>query len=302
MPGKAYFTEEEKDLLTELVNLHKTCLENKRSDAVSIHAKARTWDKLCTEYNSRPLVRHRDVKQLKKLWDNLKQKWKREKAKNIRDVMATGGGPPPPPMDERLAQIEAIVPHLAVRVPNPFDSDRPLRLPGTETVNDIVNGMIQASGRDDSDDDATLDLSDSDGFIMQSMGHSSPTPTRSSSSGRAQTSVDENCRVDDAAGGSSTDTQAAAPEPFVPIIRTGRLGVLQQALDTELAARVDAKTTEKKHREAEHKERMRLLKEEHDFKMQGIRELHADERCIRKMQHRMQIRVLKQNQEVQKIK
>lgn len=90
MPGKAYFTEEEKDLLTELVNLHKTCLENKRSDAVSIHAKARTWDKLCTEYNSRPLVRPRDVKQLKKLWDNLKQKWKREKAKNIRDVMATG--------------------------------------------------------------------------------------------------------------------------------------------------------------------------------------------------------------------
>ncbi|KAH7948685.1 hypothetical protein HPB49_000840 [Dermacentor silvarum] len=52
-------------------------------------------------------------------------------------------------MDERLEQIEAIVPQLAVRVPNPFDSDRPLSLPGTETVDDIVNGMMQASGRDE---------------------------------------------------------------------------------------------------------------------------------------------------------
>ncbi|KAH6933472.1 hypothetical protein HPB50_015420 [Hyalomma asiaticum] len=71
------------------------------------------------------LVCPRDVKQLKKLWDNMKQRWKQEKAKQIRDVLTPGGGPPPPPMDERLAQIEAIVPHLTTRVTNPFDSDRP---------------------------------------------------------------------------------------------------------------------------------------------------------------------------------
>lgn len=55
-------------------------------------------------------------------------------------------------MDERLAQIEVIMPRLAVRVPNPFYNDHLLSLPATETVDDIVNGMMQASGRDDSDD------------------------------------------------------------------------------------------------------------------------------------------------------
>lgn len=90
MPGKAYFLDEEKDLLTELVAKYKNVVENKKTDAMSLHAKSRAWERLCVEYNSMPSVRPREVKQLKKLWDNLKQKWKKEKARQAREVMATG--------------------------------------------------------------------------------------------------------------------------------------------------------------------------------------------------------------------
>ncbi|KAL3215114.1 hypothetical protein MRX96_034237 [Rhipicephalus microplus] len=89
MPAKTPFSEDEKDLVQDLVLNYKAVIQNKRTDAISLNAKAKAWEKLCTDFNSRPFVRPRDVKQLKKLWDNLKQRWKREKAKQIRDVPTT---------------------------------------------------------------------------------------------------------------------------------------------------------------------------------------------------------------------
>ncbi|XP_075550326.1 myb/SANT-like DNA-binding domain-containing protein 3 [Dermacentor variabilis] len=142
MPGKAYFTEEGKDLFTELLQRYSNVIESKKTDAVSLNAKAKAWERLCTEYNSMPHVRRREVKQLKKLWDNLKQKLKKAKAQQIRDVMATGGGPPPEPLDDRLTRVEALVPHVAVRVPNPFDSDRQSQTPASEAVTDIIDSMM----------------------------------------------------------------------------------------------------------------------------------------------------------------
>ncbi|KAL1470158.1 hypothetical protein MTO96_040615 [Rhipicephalus appendiculatus] len=102
----------------------------------------------------------------------MKQRWKREKAKQIRDVLTTGmfpfsvkgrrcyefwgicrrRPPPPPPMDDRLAQIEAIVPHLTTRVTNPFDSDRPPATPAAQSASEILNGMICENGPADSDE------------------------------------------------------------------------------------------------------------------------------------------------------
>lgn len=90
MPAKTPFSEDEKDLVQDLVLKYKAVIENKRTDAMSINAKTKAWEKLCTDFNCRPFVRPRDVKQLKKLWDNMKQRWKREKAKQIRDVLTTG--------------------------------------------------------------------------------------------------------------------------------------------------------------------------------------------------------------------
>ncbi|KAH8028962.1 hypothetical protein HPB51_021109 [Rhipicephalus microplus] len=147
MPAKTPFSEDEKDPAKELVKKYKTVNENKRTDAIFINAKAKAWEKLCTEFNNRPFVRPRDVKQLKKLWDNIRQSWKREKAKHIRDVFTTSMFPfsvkrspvlrvlgylqeAAPHHHERKARADqAIVSHLTTRVPNPFDSDRSLDTP-----------------------------------------------------------------------------------------------------------------------------------------------------------------------------
>lgn len=90
MPGKSDYTEEEKDLLQELVRKYKNFVECKKSNAVSLQAKSKAWERLCDDYNSMPNVRPRTVKQLRKWWDNLKQKWKKEKAKEVRGSMGTG--------------------------------------------------------------------------------------------------------------------------------------------------------------------------------------------------------------------
>ncbi|KAH7953154.1 hypothetical protein HPB49_005257 [Dermacentor silvarum] len=55
----------------------KNVIENKRTDVMSINVKANAWQKLYAEYNGRPLAWPRDAKQLKKLWYNTKQRWKR---------------------------------------------------------------------------------------------------------------------------------------------------------------------------------------------------------------------------------
>lgn len=68
----------QKDLLQELVTKYKNVTENKCTDTVSINAKAKACQKLCAQYNSRPFACPQDAKQLKKLWNNTKQRWKRE--------------------------------------------------------------------------------------------------------------------------------------------------------------------------------------------------------------------------------
>ncbi|KAK8769392.1 hypothetical protein V5799_014143 [Amblyomma americanum] len=109
-----------------------------------------------------PNVRPREVKQLKKLWDNMKQKAKKELARLSRGVMGTGGGPPPKPVDERLAQIEAIVPHITTTAPNAFDSDRPR---ASADVSNIIASMVQGDARlDKSDGESTVIIQSEDGL------------------------------------------------------------------------------------------------------------------------------------------
>lgn len=67
-------------------------------------------------------------------------------------TIITGGGPPPEPLDERLSQVEAAVPHIAVRVRNPYDSDRPLSPPATASVADIIGRMSGDNVDNESDD------------------------------------------------------------------------------------------------------------------------------------------------------
>ncbi|XP_075727055.1 uncharacterized protein LOC142768794 [Rhipicephalus microplus] len=273
MPAKTPFSEDEKDLVQDLVLKYKAVIENKRTDAMSINAKTKAWEKLCTDFNCRPFVRPRDVKQLKKLWDNMKQRWKREKAKQIRDVLTTGGGPPPPPMDERLAQIEGIVPHLTTRVPNHFDSDQPLATPAAQSASEILNGLICENGPADSDEDQTEELSQTDRAAMQSMLQSSHTPSVVGEDSLCldDPKVDADMSQEE---GTKPGAQSEAPTAGSSVrnVRGGRLSLLQHTLDVELEAHLDAIKADKKHKEIEHNQRMECMREEHEIKISTLKE------------------------------
>lgn len=61
-------TDDERNVLTQLVTKHKNVIENKETDATSLNAKYQAWEKLTAEYNSQHRIRSRDAKQLKKVW------------------------------------------------------------------------------------------------------------------------------------------------------------------------------------------------------------------------------------------
>ncbi|XP_075539175.1 uncharacterized protein LOC142573810 [Dermacentor variabilis] len=300
MPGKAYFTEEEKDLFTELLQRYSNVIESKKTDAVSLNAKAKAWERLCTEYNSMPHVRRREVKQLKKLWDNLKQKLKKAKAQQIRDVMATGGGPLPEPLDDRLTRVEALVPHVAVRVPNPFDSDRQSQTPASEAVTDIIDSMMHEtdSRYHDSDDEFGMNsnLSQAGGFAEATSQQCSPAPPLSSGGLPAETATSR------PSGSQNREDafmdQGSGAEPVVRRRQSGRLAAVDTALSTELEARLRAVDDERNQRRIEHEARMKMISGEHALKMQQ----YADERRKRSALHRMKVRVLKAKEKVQNFK
>ncbi|KAK8779704.1 hypothetical protein V5799_018955 [Amblyomma americanum] len=117
------FTESERRVLRELVNTHKSVIECKKSDGASLGRK-KTWKLLTEQYNCRTDVRPRTEAQLRKCWDNLKEKWRRAKAADMKAIFGTGRGPPPPSqLDDELHHVGDVASHMGTRVDNPFDSD-----------------------------------------------------------------------------------------------------------------------------------------------------------------------------------
>ncbi|KAK8772441.1 hypothetical protein V5799_024317 [Amblyomma americanum] len=69
-------------------------------------------------------VSKRDGKQLKQCWHKLKEKWRKEKAADSREVFRTGGGRPQrSEMTDQLQRVGAVASHMNVRVGNCYDSD-----------------------------------------------------------------------------------------------------------------------------------------------------------------------------------
>ncbi|KAH7985460.1 hypothetical protein HPB49_026405 [Dermacentor silvarum] len=157
---KINFTDEERTILMDLMDRHRDVLECKKTDAVSIHAKKKTWEKLADEFNSNHNVRPRTSKQLKKCWDNLKEKWRRAKAEDTRELFKTGGGTPAESqMSDELRRVGAVASHMATRLANPFDSDR--TGPGVEAT-PAVAALLTSSqpGRSTDADDADMQCDD----------------------------------------------------------------------------------------------------------------------------------------------
>lgn len=84
------FTDEERGVLTDLVSKYHAVLEKKKTDAVSLQQKPETWEQLTTSFNSQQNVYPPMAKQIKKCWDILKEKWRRTKADDTRELFKTG--------------------------------------------------------------------------------------------------------------------------------------------------------------------------------------------------------------------
>ena len=73
--------------------------------------------------NSQSGVMKRDAKQLKKCWENIKARAKKQLAKEKREVKLTGGGPSSSKQDDEAAAVASIIPAQIDSLNNVFDDD-----------------------------------------------------------------------------------------------------------------------------------------------------------------------------------
>ena len=117
--SRQYFSQLEKSLLTELVGRHKEVLENKKNDFRMIHQKNTAWETLSEEFISQSGVTKRDAKQLKKCWENIKARAKKQLAKEKKEAKLTGGGPSRCIPDEESSAVASIFPAQIDSLENP---------------------------------------------------------------------------------------------------------------------------------------------------------------------------------------
>ena len=120
---KSVYTDLEKNLQTRLVEKSKSVIECRKNDSRSLKAKATAWEKITAEYNKHPQVNERDVKQLKKCWDNLKSKAKKQVAEAKRVHRRTGGGTPPKAADPISDIVVSVTSDEINPLENAFDDD-----------------------------------------------------------------------------------------------------------------------------------------------------------------------------------
>lgn len=73
MANRQIFSKTEKLFIVHQVSDNKEILENKKTDGTTIQAKNAVWEKIREAYCSQGFT-PKSAKQLKKCWDNIKQK------------------------------------------------------------------------------------------------------------------------------------------------------------------------------------------------------------------------------------
>lgn len=73
MESRQIFSETEKLFIVHQVADNKEILENKKTDGTTIQAKNAVWEKIRENFSSQGFT-PKNTKQLKKCWDNIKQK------------------------------------------------------------------------------------------------------------------------------------------------------------------------------------------------------------------------------------
>ncbi|CAK1590531.1 unnamed protein product [Parnassius mnemosyne] len=134
------YTVSEKDTLLELIKKYQHIIENKETNAHIILKKRQAWDCVCKEYNAVAVKSVRTWQQLRHLYENLKQRSKKNVAKENRlqynektkeaqkkasidkkEITSTGGGSYTSVLTQQDAQILAMVAPQVQPLQNPFD-------------------------------------------------------------------------------------------------------------------------------------------------------------------------------------
>ncbi|KAG0443735.1 hypothetical protein HPB47_014584 [Ixodes persulcatus] len=259
---KKFFSDNEKALLAELVSKYKL-IESKGTNKATAEVKAAAWAALTVEFNSIHGFYKRDEAQLRKCWDNLKTKWKKEKAVENQNRIATGGGPPGAGMSQLSVLVGAAAPHMARRVQNNTDSDGRLADQPLFTVAQILEPMVLPQADDLSLDcipDYPMDHEEDEAFEPPAA-VVPPAPVV-----RPAAPVRREAARPAAAAWEERVSSSAVPQA-VPARSGGRFGVLERTMGAEQDVRLGYLRRDQERKEEEHAFRLTYLKKELEMKV-----------------------------------
>ncbi|KAK4876108.1 hypothetical protein RN001_012530 [Aquatica leii] len=114
---------DEKTFLKEIVTRYIHSVECKKTDAVSVLEKKKVWVTITQKLNSIGKHSNRTAEQLRKCWENMKSRRKKELANQKVNRMATGGGPYTPPVDAENAIVDDVLNLVDIEIEDSIDSD-----------------------------------------------------------------------------------------------------------------------------------------------------------------------------------
>ncbi|XP_077524936.1 uncharacterized protein LOC144136463 [Amblyomma americanum] len=274
------FTVDERHVFRNIIAKYRDVIENKRTDNTTKKAKDEAWSQLCEDYNSLAGTRTVCVAQLRKLWDNMKSRWKKKKSEETREIFRTGGGTLEcRPMSPATELVGAVADHMATRLPNPFDSDGAhvseavLSLPPAALLEAMVNDNESSQGDFSSEVPAPTSRQAAPSPRLNSRpltDEALPVQEECLSAGRPTVLVPvvPSCQSvsEDIAPAQIARTRAGGP----------RVAAVERTLAPEVAARIKAIEAEDRRKE-----------ELHQLDLQLRRSQLAEQRLKNKMQHKL---------------
>ncbi|XP_069975053.1 uncharacterized protein [Penaeus vannamei] len=106
-----HLSEDQRESILSLIAEHKSAILGKMHDPASITKKQEAWEKVTGSFNALyPHLPPRNTSQLKRAFEYIRTKVKKEHSLYIRKRSATGGGPPPtPPRHSPLAAAASLL-------------------------------------------------------------------------------------------------------------------------------------------------------------------------------------------------
>lgn len=152
----ANFSNQEVQLLIQLINEHKNIIENNFTDGMSLQEKDKAWQLIHKVFNCSSQEVSRSVTHLKSKWSNLKKDARKYNAVQNKQKYITGGGPRKVHKNENCEMVISIIGYSVTGYNNLYDSDARMNKNKNCTVKNVLI--------DESEDDCPEKSTDNDVF------------------------------------------------------------------------------------------------------------------------------------------